>query len=105
MVKAETLGQGIRKSPRAWPETGFTWLAFMEPPAVLLDSLPSKPISIGLTCWRWQKTKAQTIQLTAQRLGVTLNLTERIHGLRREIEAQVSGQNTDRFIGEFVRNC
>jgi hypothetical protein len=68
-------------------------------------SLPSKPILIGLTCWRWQKTKAQTIQRLAHRLGVTVKLTERIHGLRCEIEAQVTGQNTDRFIGEFVRHC
>lgn len=58
-----------------------------------------------MTCWRWQKTKAQAIHRLAQRLGVTVKLTERIHGLRREIEAQVTGQNTDRFIGEFVRNC
>jgi hypothetical protein len=77
----------------------------MEPSATSLESLPSKPIFIGLTCWRWQKTKAQTIRHLAQRLGVTVKLTERIHGLRREIEAQVTGQNTDRFIGEFVRHC
>lgn len=69
------------------------------------DSLPSKPICIGLTCWRWQSTKAQSIQRLAQRLGVTVRLTERIHGLRRDIEAQVTGQNTDRFLGEFVRHC
>jgi hypothetical protein len=68
-------------------------------------SLPSKPICVGLTCWRWQRTKAQTILRLAQSMGVTVKLTERIHGLRREIEAQVSGQNTDRFLGEFVRNC
>lgn len=77
----------------------------MEPSTTPSDSIPSKPICIGLTCWRWQKTKAQTIRLLGQRLGVTVKLTERIHGLRREIEAQVTGQNTDRFIGEFVRNC
>lgn len=77
----------------------------MESPTTLLDSLPSKPICIGMTCWRWQKTKAQTIRRLGQRLGVTVKLTERIHGLRREIEAQVSGENTDRFIGEFVRHC
>lgn len=41
----------------------------------------------------------------AQRLGVTVQLTEKIHGLRREIEARVSGPNIDRFIGEFVRHC
>jgi hypothetical protein len=78
----------------------------MEPPTAP-DAIPTAPktICIGLTCWRWQKTKAQTILGLAQRLGVTVKLTERIHGLRREIEAQVSGKNTDRFIGEFVRNC
>lgn len=34
-----------------------------------------------------------------------MQLTERIDGLRRHIEAQVTGRNTDRFIGEFVRHC
>lgn len=77
----------------------------MEPSDTSSDSLPSKPICVGMTCWRWQKTKARTIHHLAQRLGVTVKLTERIHGLRRDIEAQVTGQNTDRFIGEFVRNC
>ncbi len=69
------------------------------------DVIPSAPIRIGLTCWRWQKTKAQAILGLGQKLGVTVQVTERIHGLRREIEAQVSGHNTDRFIGEFVRDC
>jgi hypothetical protein len=41
----------------------------------------------------------------AQSLGVKVRLTERIHGLHREIEAEISGINTDRFIGEFVRHC
>jgi len=77
----------------------------METSTTPTERLPSKPICIGLTCWRWQKTKAQTIHRMAQRLGVTVKLTERIHGLRRDIEAQVTGQNTDRFIGEFVRHC
>jgi hypothetical protein len=71
------------------------------------DVIPPAPkaICIGLTCWRWQKTKAQAILGLGQKLGVTVKVTERIHGLRRDIEAQVSGDNTDRFIGEFVRNC
>lgn len=77
----------------------------VQPTAPDVITADSKTICIGLTCWRWQKTKAQTIRGLAQRLGVTVKLTERIHGLRREIEAQVSGKNTDRFIGEFVRNC
>jgi hypothetical protein len=66
---------------------------------------PGKPILVGLTCWRWQRSRAQAIIRLAQRLGVTLQLTERLHGLRREIECQVSGANVDRFIGEFVRRC
>lgn len=73
------------------------------PPDAL--STAPKTICIGLTCWRWQKTKAQAILGLGQRLGVTVKVTERIYGLRRDIEAQVSGKNTDRFIGEFVRNC
>jgi len=65
----------------------------------------SKPICIGLTCWRWQSRKAKAIILLAQSLGLTVQLTEKIHGLHRDIEAQVSGANTDRFLGEFVRHC
>ncbi len=65
----------------------------------------AKPICVGLTCWRWEKTKARVILALGQKFGVKIQLTERIHGLRREIEAQVSGSNTDRFIGEFVRHC
>lgn len=77
----------------------------MEPSATPFESLPAKPICIGLTCWRWQSKKAQTIVRLAQSLGVTVHLTEKIHGLHREIEAQVSGRNIDRFLGEFVRHC
>lgn len=67
----------------------------------------AKPICIGLTCWRWQKTKGRMIVRLAQRAGVKIQLTERIDGLRRHIEAQVTGRmaDTDRFIGEFVRHC
>ncbi len=65
----------------------------------------SKPICVGLTCWRWERNRLRTIRQLAQRLGVTVELTEKIHGLHREIEAQVSGPNIDRFIGEFVRDC
>jgi len=67
--------------------------------------LPAKPICVGLTCWRWEKQRPQAIVRLAQSLGVTVQLTQKIHGLRREVEAQVSGQNIDRFIGEFVRRC
>ena len=67
--------------------------------------LTGKPICVGLTCWRWETHRPQAIIRLAQSLGVTLQLTQKIHGLSREIEAQVSGQNIDRFIGEFVRRC
>jgi hypothetical protein len=77
----------------------------MEPATKTSESLPSKPICIGLTCWRWQRTKPRAIRQLAKRLGVNLQLTEKIRGLHRVIEAQVSGQNTDRFIGEFGRHC
>jgi len=77
----------------------------MQPSATPFEKLPSKPISIGLTCWRWESKRQQAILRLAQRLGVTVQLTEKIHGLHREIEAQVSGRNVDVFIGEFVRRC
>ncbi len=66
-----------------------------------------KPICVGLTCWRWQRAKGRVIVGLAQRIGVQVRLTERISGLRRHIEAEVTGPNprTDRFIGEFVRHC
>ena len=70
-----------------------------------LEPLPSKPICIGLTCWRWQSKKPQAILRLAQRLGVNVQLTQKIKGLHREIEGQVSGGDIDRFIGEFVRHC
>ena len=78
----------------------------MEQPAPAVVS-EAKSISVGLTCWRWQKTKGRVILGLGQRLGVKVQLTERISGLRRHIEAQVSGRmaDTDRFIGEFVRHC
>ena len=68
------------------------------------ERAPGKPICVGLTCWLWQR-RERTIAELAERLGVTLQLTQHIHGLRREIECQVSGKNVDRFIGEFVRRC
>ncbi len=70
-----------------------------------LEPLSAKPICVGLTCWRWESKKPQAILQLAQRLGVTVQLTQEIKGLRRVIEARVSGGNTDRFIGEFVRHC
>ena len=77
----------------------------MKQSATPFEPLPRKPICVGLTCWRWQTRKTQAILLLAQSLGVTVQLTERVHGLHREIVAQVSGGNIDRFIGEFVRHC
>lgn len=59
---------------------------------------------MGMTCWLWQR-RARKISALAASLGVTLQLTQHIHGLRREIEIQVSGRNVDRFIGEFSRKC
>lgn len=69
------------------------------------EKSPAKPICVGLTCWRWERKRTQAILLLAQSLGVTVQLTEKISGLHREIEAHVSGGNTDRFITEFARHC
>lgn len=73
--------------------------------AHLPEALPAKPIRVGLTCWRWQRRKAQAIVVLANSLGVTVRLTETMRGLRRDIQAEISGRNIDRFIGEFVRRC
>jgi len=70
-----------------------------------ITPLEAKPICVGLTCWRWESQKPQAIIRLGQSLGVTIKLTERIHGLRRDIQAEVTGRNIDRFIGEFVRHC
>lgn len=69
------------------------------------SELVSKPICVGLTCWFWEMRKPKAIIDLAHKMGVTVQLTQKVHGLRREIEAQVSGRNVDRFIGEFVRHC
>ncbi len=66
---------------------------------------PAKPISLGLTCWRWQRTRALRIVELAEHLRVNLELNQRPHGLHRDIDCQVSGKNVDRFIGEFMRRC
>ena len=68
------------------------------------ERVPSKPICVGLTCWLWER-RARTIAQLAQSLGVSLEITQHVRGLRREISCQVSGRNVDRFIGEFVRRC
>ena len=77
----------------------------MEQSAEPSENLPVKPICIGLTCWRWERHRPEAIVRLAQSLGVKVRLTEKIHGLHRDIEAEISGINTDRFIGEFVRHC
>ena len=76
----------------------------MNPTAIKTPRPLSKPIFVGLTCWLWQRKVRMIVQL-AQRLGVTLQITEHINGLHREIECQVSGDNVDQFIGEFSRHC
>jgi hypothetical protein len=70
-----------------------------------IDGVETKPICVGLTCWLWESGRPKAIVELAKRMGVSVKITEKIHGLHREIEAQVSGQNVDRFIGEFVRHC
>ena len=74
------------------------------PEATRTPHFSGKPISVGLTCWLWER-RTRAIRELGQRLGVTLQLTQHIRGLRRDIECQVSGKNVDRFIGEFVRHC
>jgi hypothetical protein len=64
-----------------------------------------KPIRVGLTCWLWQWGRRRAIVQLACRTGVTLQLTQRIRGIHREIECQVSGENVDQFVGEFARHC
>jgi hypothetical protein len=65
----------------------------------------NKPISIGLTCWLWQARRRCTIVELAADLGVKLEIRQRRHGLRVEIEGEVSGENVDQFISEFARHC
>ncbi len=65
---------------------------------------PGKPITVGLTCWRWEHPAPQVIKLS-QQVGVSLLLTENLHGLYRDVQCQVWGRNVDRFISEFVRHC
>ena len=80
-------------------------LGGMEAPINSVERVATKPICVGLTCWLWERGRPQAIVELAHRMGVTVELTQKVHGLHREIEAQVSGQNVDRFIGEFVRHC
>ena len=86
---------------------GVIWAARhrMKPTDARVGISPSKPISVGLTCWLWQWSRRWTMIQLAKHLGVTLELTQRRHGLHLEIEGQVSGQNVDQFISEFARRC
>lgn len=77
----------------------------MQDPDAKAKKTESKPICVALTCWRWQSGRVKAISETAKRLGVTLQLRQKTHGLHREIQAEVSGRNVDQFIGEFARNC
>lgn len=77
----------------------------MEASATTVASVEAKPICVGLTCWLWERGRPKAIVELAKSMGVTVELTQKVHGLHREIEAQVSGRNVDRFIGEFVRHC
>ena len=77
----------------------------MEQADTMSELPPAKPISVGLTCWLWERGRGRAIVQLAQRLDVTVQLKQEIHGLHREIVAEVSGRNVDRFIGEFVRHC
>ena len=69
------------------------------------ENPPAKPICVGLTCWLWELGRGKAILQLAERLGVTVRLKQEVRGLHREIVAEVSGRNVDRFIGEFVRHC
>ena len=77
----------------------------MNTPVATSETRSSKPICVGLSCWLWDLGKPAAIRRLGQKLGVKVQLTQRFRGLRREIEAQVSGQNVDHFITEFVRHC
>jgi hypothetical protein len=90
------------KTRPGWRALSFILVA-MKQTASLAEAPPARPIRVGLTCWRWERKRSQEILRLAQRLGVTVRVTEKIRGLHREIEAQVSGRNVDHFIGEFAR--
>jgi hypothetical protein len=76
----------------------------MEYPLPPVGEQSSKPISIGVTCWLWQWGREKAMRKLAEHTGVTLQLTQRWHGLHREIEGHVSGPHVDRFISEFARH-
>lgn len=67
------------------------------------ETLTSKPIRVGFTCWRWETQRPKALLQLAQRLGVNVKVTVKNRWLQRDVEAQVSGRNVDHFIGEFAR--
>ena len=66
---------------------------------------PANPISVGLSCWLWERERVRRIVRLGEKWGVNLKLTQHIRGLRREVRCQITGPNVDRFIGEFARRC
>ena len=74
-----------------------------------ITPLSAKPICVGLTCWRWESNRTQTIVRLAQSVGVTVKLTEQIHGLRRDIQdylersPQRGTRTVDQLAGDFAR--
>ncbi|MEO6994900.1 MAG: hypothetical protein ABI273_14930, partial [Lacunisphaera sp.] len=61
----------------------------MEASAITIESIEPKPICVSLTCWFWDRQRPKAIIKLAKRMGVSVELTQKVHGLRREIEAQV----------------
>ena len=70
-----------------------------------IDDAAIKTIRVGLTCWLWELGRSKAIVELGKRMGVTVQLTQKVRGLYRDIDAEVSGQNVDRFLSEFVRHC
>ena len=65
-----------------------------------------KPISLGLNCWLWERGRIRRMMLSlGKQLGVHLQFSQRVYGLRCNLRCLVTGQNVDRFIGEFARHC
>lgn len=75
----------------------------MESQVVTLKPMPTKPIRVGFTCWRWETQRPKALVRLAKNLGLTVKISVKNRWLQRDIEAQVSGRNVDSFIGEFAR--
>jgi hypothetical protein len=85
-----------------WPDFSFSRFA-MNTTAPVEQKVSAKPIRVGFTCWRWETQRPKALVKLAQRLGVNVKVVQRNHFLQSDVEAVVSGQNVDRFIGEFAR--